>query len=224
MNAKELIEKNNQKRKQLTKENKKYYEDMLVYIRVSFDKSEQETEEVLSEMLDHLLEAQQDGKTAVDVFGDEPKQYAEEIIGELPKAITKEWAKLISMGLLYFLSVAMLFSGAFDLIVYYGFDVGSIAKQYNVGSVIIRMIITIPIAFLVVLGALHYIRWACFKEISKVKEFLLSGLGGVLVFGIFMGVVFLTPEVGPTIEVSAYMVLLGGGILFLIAHLIRKSG
>ncbi|WP_100009784.1 DUF1129 family protein [Lentibacillus sediminis] len=224
MNAKELIEENNQKRERLTKENKKYYEDMLVYIRVSYDKSEQETEEVLAEMLDHLLEAQQDGKTAKDVFGDHPKQYADEIIGELPKAITKEWAKLISMGILYFLSVGMLFSGVFDLIAYYMFVAGDLAQEYNAGSVIIRMIISIPIAFLLVMGALHYIRWSCFKEISKVKEFLLSGLGGVFAFGVFLGVVFLTPELGPTIEVPAYMVLLGGGILFLIAHLIRKYG
>ncbi|OEF97171.1 DUF1129 family protein [Desulfuribacillus alkaliarsenatis] len=56
--------------------NLKYYEDMLIYIRFSYNKSDQEVEEVLSELLDHLLDAQAEGKTAYEVFGDEPKKYA----------------------------------------------------------------------------------------------------------------------------------------------------
>ena len=63
MNAEQLAELNFEKRKELTKENLKYYEDMLLYIRLSYDKSEQETEEILSELLDHLLEAQKEGRT-----------------------------------------------------------------------------------------------------------------------------------------------------------------
>lgn len=78
MNAEELIQINNEKRKELTKENKEYYEDMLVYVRLSYDKSEQETEEILTELLDHLVEAQEEGTTAKDVFGQEPKKYADE--------------------------------------------------------------------------------------------------------------------------------------------------
>ena len=74
MNVKEMVELNNQRRKLLTKENLKYYEDMLVYIRLSYDKSDQEIEEVLLELLDHLLEAQKEGRTAKEVFGRNPKK------------------------------------------------------------------------------------------------------------------------------------------------------
>lgn len=64
MNSQELIKLNNKKREKLNEENLKYYEDMLVYLRLSFLKSEQETEELLNELLDHLLEAQEEGKTS----------------------------------------------------------------------------------------------------------------------------------------------------------------
>ena len=58
MKAKQLIEENNRKREQLTPENEKYYGDMLIYIRLQLSLSEQQSEEVLMEMLDHLLDGQ----------------------------------------------------------------------------------------------------------------------------------------------------------------------
>lgn len=77
MNSQELIKLNNKKREKLNEENLKYYEDMLVYLRLSFLKSEQETEELLNELLDHLLEAQEEGKDFTEVFGDDPNAICE---------------------------------------------------------------------------------------------------------------------------------------------------
>ena len=85
MDAKLLIEENNKKRKLLTKENEAYYDDLLVYIRLQFTLSEQQSEEVLMEMLDHLIEGQKEGKTAKDIFGDDPLTFTDEIIEQLPK-------------------------------------------------------------------------------------------------------------------------------------------
>ncbi|WMT20250.1 hypothetical protein [Parageobacillus toebii] len=62
MNAKDLAVLNNEKRKQLNEHNRNYYEDMLVYIRSHLLLSEQQSEELLMELLDHLLEAQKHGK------------------------------------------------------------------------------------------------------------------------------------------------------------------
>ena len=84
MNAKDIIELNNELREQLNKENLAAYEDMLTYIRLSSNKSEQQTEEVLLELLEHLLEAQKSGKTAKDIFGEDIKQYCDELINEIP--------------------------------------------------------------------------------------------------------------------------------------------
>ncbi|HLQ71622.1 MAG TPA: DUF1129 family protein [Bacillota bacterium] len=90
MDTAELIDQINEQQECLTKENKKYYEDILVYVRLSFDKSEQETEEILAEILDHILLAQEEGRQATDVFGVNPKVYLQEVIGELPRMITKK--------------------------------------------------------------------------------------------------------------------------------------
>lgn len=103
MNSQELIKLNNKKREKLNEENLKYYEDMLVYLRLSFLKSEQETEELLNELLDHLLEAQEEGKDFTEVFGDDPKQYANELLGEIPKSMTKERFNLFLLGSFHFL-------------------------------------------------------------------------------------------------------------------------
>src|SRR5699024_2047426 len=94
MNADELIEQINERQDRLTKENKKYYDDILIYVRLSFDKSEQETEEILAEILDHILLAQEEGRQAADVFGVNPKMYLQEVIGELPRRVCQ--AKCVS--------------------------------------------------------------------------------------------------------------------------------
>ena len=61
MKAKDLIELNNEKRKLLTTENETAYSDMLIYIRLA-KVPEYHAEELLIEILDHLIEAQQEEK------------------------------------------------------------------------------------------------------------------------------------------------------------------
>ncbi|MER2173019.1 MAG: DUF1129 family protein, partial [Psychrobacillus psychrodurans] len=96
MKASELIEQNNQKRALLTEGNEKYYTNLLLYIRTKLTLSEQQSEEVLMEMLDHLIEGQQEGKTAKEIFGNDPKGYADEIVSQLPRENKRN--SLIFMG------------------------------------------------------------------------------------------------------------------------------
>lgn len=84
MKAKDLIELNNQKRKLLTTENEIAYSDMLIYIRLA-KVPEYHAEELLIEILDHLIEAQQEEKNAYDIFGDDLQAYCDELIAALPK-------------------------------------------------------------------------------------------------------------------------------------------
>lgn len=223
MNAEELVQLNNEKRKQLTKANKNYYEDMLVYVRLSYDKSEQETEEILTELLDHLVEAQAEGKTAEKVFGQEPKQYADEIIGELPKMVTKERMQYFAMGVLYFLASVTFLSGIATLFNHYVLGIEPLTKTYYTGTLALKTLINIPVAFLILYAALQYIRWSCFKKINKVAEFLLSGLIGIIAMGVFMLVIFVTPDFGPTVQIPFYVTLLLGVVLFFVARRVRKA-
>lgn len=79
MTEKEMVKLNNEKRKLLTPENEAAYGDMLIYLRfTSFP--QKQMEELLLEILDHLLEAQEDDKNAHDIFGEDLKAYCDELI------------------------------------------------------------------------------------------------------------------------------------------------
>jgi len=223
MNAQDLIKINNEKRKELTKENLKYYEDMIVYIRLSFDKSEQETEEILSELLEHLLEAQLMGKSAKDIFGDSPKKFADDIIGELPKMVTKERTLSIAMGILYFLASGVIIAGIWNIINKYLMHLDGIGNTFYLGTLTVKTLISIPIAFLYIYIVIELLRWTCFREINKVVEFLLYFLCSTLSIGIFIVIYIFIPEFGYVLEVPNYAIFLLGALLFVAATLTRKA-
>ncbi|PQZ58703.1 hypothetical protein CQZ94_05170 [Bacillus sp. MYb209] len=79
MTEKEMVKLNNKKRKLLTPENESAYGDMLIYLRFT-SVPQKQMEELLLEILDHLLEAQEDGKNAHDIFGEDLKAYCDELI------------------------------------------------------------------------------------------------------------------------------------------------
>ena len=83
--VKKLIAENNEKRQRLNEENLAFYENFMVYVRASLLKDERAKEEVLMEMLDHVLLAQDDGKRAEDVFGKNPKQLADDVVANIPQ-------------------------------------------------------------------------------------------------------------------------------------------
>lgn len=77
-----LSEQNNYLRKKLTPGNRKYYEKLLLYLRAK-GKNEVVTEEILLEILQDMLEAQAEGKTAQQYFGADPKGAADELLTEI---------------------------------------------------------------------------------------------------------------------------------------------
>ncbi|GEL77710.1 DUF1129 family protein [Tenuibacillus multivorans] len=222
MNTKELIKANNDKRKLLTKETQKYYEDMLIYIRLSYDKSEHETEEILTEMLDHLLEAQEDGKTAVDVFGENPKQYADDIIGELPKIVTKKRIKYMGMGILYFLAALAILSALFNVVEHYLLDLNELTYKIYLGTQIANLMIAIPIAFLQLIVILHYLRWETFKNINKVLAFFIYWIFGLTSIGLFFVIIYFMPSFGPLIEWNVWFNLIIGVVLYVLARSVKS--
>lgn len=222
MNANDLVELNNEKRQMLSIENLKYYEDMLIYIRLSHNKSDQETEEILSELLDHLLAAQEEGRSAEEVFGNDPRGYANAIIGELPKMVTKERVNYFVMAILYFFAAAAISSFVFTLIGHYLFKIEPLTKEIFVGSFTLQTILSVPIAFLLLYSLIQFLRWTCFRKLNKGLEFLLYWLFGMASIGIFMVLIVITPDFGPTVEVPVYAVLLLGIVLYVVARMTRR--
>ncbi|GGB01412.1 hypothetical protein GCM10007190_06860 [Macrococcus hajekii] len=72
------------KTKYLNGSNKAAFMAVANYVRFSYTKSERDAHVILSDMLDHLIEAQENGTQTADFFGDDYQAFAQEITAELP--------------------------------------------------------------------------------------------------------------------------------------------
>lgn len=223
MNADELIEQINERQDRLTKENKKYYDDILIYVRLSFDKSEQETEEILAEILDHILLAQEEGRQAADVFGVNPKMYLQEVIGELPRMITKKQSNLFMMVIFYFLASALTFYSLMSIGISFFSDLKEMYPTFHLGTLIVVTVISILAVFFLMNSVTYLLRWLCFRNIHKVLELLLYWVWGVVSIGVFLAILFLIPSFGPVIQVPLYVMLVIGLVFFAVARFTRKN-
>lgn len=93
-----IVEKNNQLRKKLKDENREYYEQLLVYIRsAGLFYDDFEIENLLLQILQDIISAQEDGQSAEEFFGKRPQLAVDELIHNLGKASRKETLKLAGL-------------------------------------------------------------------------------------------------------------------------------
>lgn len=223
MKAKELIQLNNEKREQLNEENLKDYEDMLTYIRLASAKSEQQTEEILLELLDHALIAQEEGKTMRDVFGDDLKAYSQEVIEEIPKETRKKQFKFAIRLILLLLAIWTLFSGVINSGLYYIFGFGENTSSFHLGSSILIIGINILISFGMVYFVLEWLKTSTFREKKKSTwvEFFQVWIIMTLVTGVFFCVIYFMPTFGIEFSLPIIIFIPLGLILYGISHLLK---
>lgn len=219
LKASELIEQNNQKRALLTEGNEKYYTNLLLYIRTKLTLSEQQSEEVLMEMLDHLIEGQQEGKTAKEIFGNDPKGYADEIVSQLPRENKRN--SLIFMG-----EIAVNIIGWFLImrsIIIPIIGGKASEKVYVISSLLLIILIMIMTAFGVKM-IFGLISQSSFDEKATDKKMMfkagLYGAGGFLIIAIIS---FFVKEVGPSFTLPWQISFGIGSLLLLVSWLIKKS-
>ncbi|MGM0215974.1 hypothetical protein [Enterococcus sp. AZ109] len=71
--------------KELTVDNEQFYVNLLIYVRAkTMIRDHEKAEELLLEILQDILEAQEQGISAEEYFGKNPKQIADEMIANLP--------------------------------------------------------------------------------------------------------------------------------------------
>lgn len=219
MKASELIEQNNHKRELLTEENEKYYTNLLLYIRTKLTLSEQQSEEVLMEMLDHLIEGQQDGKTAKEIFGNDPKGYADEIISHLPRENKRNSLKFVSQIAINLIGWFLIMRSIIIPII--GGE--NSEKVYVISSVLLILLIMIMTAVGVKM-IFGLISQTSFDENATDKKMMIKaglyGASGFLVIAIFS---FFVKEVGPTFTLPWQVSLGIGSLLILISWLMKKS-
>ncbi|TMW73067.1 DUF1129 family protein [Alteribacter natronophilus] len=109
MTGYELHKQNRERAKDLTGKHRDFYNELNVYINAG-DADERAAQEMFSEILDHLFEAQKEGKSPQALYGKSPKEYAAELAAQLPKQTMK--TQVLSFTYLSFFAAGVLL--AFD--------------------------------------------------------------------------------------------------------------
>jgi uncharacterized membrane-anchored protein len=223
MNVKDMIKLNNEKREHLSDVNKEYYEDMLIYIRLNTNKSEQQTEEVLLELLEHLLEADRNGQTAKDVFGEDLKAYCNELISEIPGEKTSKNISFIAFLILDLLAILTIFQGVVGYGLYL-FGLGGKYFSFPIGSGLLIVIIDLFILVVWIVVILKWIKNSSFKEKKPKKwiEFLQLWLICMVFIGLSIGVFIVIPDFGKTLHIHLLAVIIIGIFLYIVKFIINK--
>lgn len=224
MISKDIVQLNNDKRKMLNEKNLAFYEDMLVYIRLNGNKSEQQTEEVLLELLEHLLHAQTEGKTAKDIFGNDLKAYCDEVIAEIPGEETNNKAKFLSFVVIQFLAIISLCHGIISFGLHYFFDLGASSMTFQLGSGIIIILGYLILLYLFVKVILKWLKGTSFNQ-KKTKnwvEFLQVWIISMVFIGLFVLVPIVTPGFGATINLPILTFAGIGALLYLVSFILNK--
>ena len=217
MTVEEMVALNNERRLQLSEENLKYYEEMVVYLRMSRIE-QRKAEELLLEMLDHLLLAQREGRTAQDVFGDDPESYCREVVQSMerqPLFSLPRYAFIFST-VLY---VGFLLDGLFRLTVYpltHHFFGVSVPDGFKTDWFVVA-----ALGPLFVEGMMFFVRKTTFKGFGKQIGLLL--LLQLIVIGGFLLWNFLLKDKVPVLPISAWASLCIGGVLWLLHRWLFKG-
>ncbi|PJK16661.1 hypothetical protein CQS04_05750 [Chryseomicrobium excrementi] len=224
MNVQDLIKENNEKRELLHVPNKIYYEQLLVYIRTKLSLSEQKTEEVLMDMLDHLLEAQADGKSATDVFGDDPKAYADDVIEQIPdeekRDMVKFWGRMAFQLIAYYFIARGVILFALD-----SFGEAPDTRIYLLPS-LIQLAVMIGVVWIAVRLLMRQLNKAAFTEETKTsrwKEFAGAGTVGALGFAIIAVVNWVLPYFGPSMDFPPASSIGIGAVLLLVSWVLKRT-
>ncbi|MFC0270488.1 DUF1129 family protein [Metabacillus herbersteinensis] len=217
-NAELLIEENNQKRPLLNAANEKVYGDFLLYIRTDLRVAELEGEEVLMDLLNHLLEGQEEGKTAKDLFGNEPQIYADELIASLPSEKKRKVIPFVISNLFNTIGWSSLLFGCIYLVLLNFIEV---KETIYIGNL---MVISTAIGIMIAFGIriiFLLIRSTLFvTKVNQKHAYWKVGLFGGGSFAVILLLTWLLPEFGPELKVVWWVYLIIGGAFILMSKVI----
>jgi uncharacterized membrane-anchored protein len=220
LEAKQLIQMNNKNRTGLTPENEKYYDDFLIYIRLQLTVSAQQSEEVLMEILDHLLEGQQEGKSAKMIFGEDPKAFADEIIENLPGEKKRDAIMFVSSLALNLLGIFLIMRGMMLGLISLFKDVSDVVYPVTSGIIALSILCSSLLGVVVIF---RIISKSLFQENdTKKKDSLKAGMFGVLAMGFILSLTYLLPDIGPSFEFTWYASCIAGAVLAGVPWLLKR--
>ena len=218
--TKELIERNNEKRTELTAENEAYYQDILMYVRLKLELSEYHSEVVLIDILDQLLEGQQAEKTAVEMFGADPIAYAEKAIAALPKENKRNIVSFLLKVSGMILGPVLIIRGLLLLIL-------SAFSNVNQDIPLITTLISGGFIILFIIAVIFFIlkrlRSSLIHHSSTVKDALYIGLFVAICMGILLIIIYTLPLIGPIITFPWWASIISGVIIWLLVRSIKEK-
>lgn len=161
--CKELMKKNNEREKEILKENDEIYTNMIVYLRCA-DMTQYNQELVREDIIEMILDGQQRGDNIEQVMGNRYQEICGEIIDAMPKRTMKE--KIISYLTVSLSCLWILGIGYTVTQMIIALSKGSWAYNFTLtaGQIISGLLIILSANFIVV-----YVCKTAFKESNENK-------------------------------------------------------
>lgn len=176
--TKEYLDAMNQLDKQLESEDRKYFNDLRAYMTTaSFFKEEQSVNEQLYQMYLDFLNAEEEGFSAEEFFGNNPKEMADQLLEQLPKTSFKTLLGYVGIAAVNLWSIRIVFdfSHSIDVVInpaIYLFD--------------------LVLVFTLVLLLFKLIQSSVYRKSTRKMNFI-EAIGAGLIF-LFYGIIYLRAE------------------------------
>lgn len=167
-------------------------------------------------MLDHLIEAQKEGKSAEDVFGKSPKELAEEINQSLPN---ESWKEIIDFSIETFLSCLSWICIIIGVFSYFKFKIVDVPIIPVLLFLVVLTVTNIGFVYF----AFRLIKNNAFCDDKRLKRqaWAFGIVDGIIIIAIILAFKLIGPF-GPKFEFSYYTIL-GLGCFFLLASFLLKK-
>ncbi|CAH0121063.1 hypothetical protein PAE9249_03589 [Paenibacillus sp. CECT 9249] len=188
----------------LSKKAERFLSDLKIYL-TTYGKNEQEIEDIVSELEDHLIQAEKDGKSIEEITGGSPKAYMEQLRDEM-----KTDQKEVLSALLLFFPLALAFVILPD------------ALQGNAAYTLLDVIGNLT-ALIIGLGMfILFLRLESSRSLAKATRIAMYWIIGFVPMGIFLGIKLLNRfmELSPVFIATPsqnYMIAAACGV-FLIGY------
>ncbi|MBK5471171.1 MULTISPECIES: DUF1129 domain-containing protein [Bacillus] len=185
----------------VSKEGEKFLIDTKVYL-ITKGIKEADVDAFLEDAELHLIEGEQEGKTVNDIFGDSPKEYAEELAKEMEKdkggSIKSILGMIIGIGG-YWLLTNILF--------------GSPNHEFTLTNV---QLIGYPIVLMItIVGTIFAFKMSSFK--SKIKEFSIIYVAALLPILLLVLLMFMNKWYGtPVLQLTTMQSYILAGVILLV--------
>lgn len=219
-----LIKQLNKSAKNLSQENKKVFDDIILYIRSSNIKT-RDAEEFLQQILDSFLNAEQQGVSIEFMLGtSDIKDYCEEIVITYKSSynnLSRSSEYIMTAGIIIIIfSIFNYIMQNFDILINQDFNNYTI--YLNLNSILILEILFIVPSFFTIF---NYFKKGCFKETTKrgkIKEFFILWIINMLVICIMVAFIMF---VGDKIlyRLNIIILLIVGFALYFIGHYISEK-